>query len=181
MTPASDTVYRPLLPMPGGPTTPTDGAMAVDCTVQQASNGRHLPPPTHQIRLDTSLDEAMPFLHAQQPLSRDGLIGPLDLNQLAFAQGRRAINQPRGGRREHHPARFHPLSHPHLLTDGGVTEWAGTDFTGDHLARVQAHPQQEVYTVALSDVDRKPLRLLFVCPTPPGRRGKRDPRTRLAR
>ena len=90
----------------------------------------------------------MPFLHAQQPLSRDGLIGPLDLHQLAFAQGRRAINQPLGGRREHHPARrsnrFHPLSHLHLLTDGGVTEWAGTDFTGDHLARVQAHPQQEV-------------------------------------
>ena len=60
--------------------------MALDCTVQQALNGGHLPPPTDQIRLDT-LDEAMPFLHAQQPLGRDGLIGTLDLNQLRLSRG----------------------------------------------------------------------------------------------
>ncbi len=71
--------------MPGGPTTPTTRAVALDCTVQQAFNGGHLPPPTDQIRLDT-LDEAMPFLHAQQPLGRDGLIGTLDLNQLRFTE-----------------------------------------------------------------------------------------------
>ena len=107
----------------------------------------------------------MPFLQAQQPLSRDRLIGALDPNQLGIAQGRHAINQPRGRRAEHHPTRrsdrLHPLSHPHLLTDGGVTEWAGTDFTGDHLARVQAHPQLQLHTVPLSDVDGKPLRLLL--------------------
>ena len=51
---------RRLLPMPGGPTTPTTRAVALDCAVQQAFNGGHLPPPTDQIRLDT-LDEAMPF------------------------------------------------------------------------------------------------------------------------
>src|SRR4029079_6844885 len=44
---------------------------------------------------------------------------------------------------------------------GGVTEWAGTDFTRYDLARVQAHPQLQLHTVALSDVDRKPLRLLL--------------------
>ena len=51
-------------------------AVAVDRTVQQALNGGHLPSPTHQIRLDTH-DEAMPFRHAQQPLSCDRLIGTL--------------------------------------------------------------------------------------------------------
>jgi hypothetical protein len=30
-----------------------------------------------------------------------------------------------------------------------------------HQARVQAHPPQQLYTVALSDVDRKPLRFLL--------------------
>ena len=28
----------------------------------------------------------MPFLHAQQPLGRDGLIGPLDLNKLRLSE-----------------------------------------------------------------------------------------------
>jgi len=77
--------------------------VALDRTVQQALNGGHLPPPTHQIRLDM-LDEAMPFFQAQQPLSRDGLIGPLDPNQLGLAQGRHAINQPRGRCAQHLPA-----------------------------------------------------------------------------
>ena len=31
-------------------------------------------------------DEAMPFLHAQQPLGRDGLIGTLDLNKLRLSE-----------------------------------------------------------------------------------------------
>ena len=63
-----------------------DTALALDCTVQQVLGGEHLPPPTDQIRLDT-LDEAMPFLDAQQRLGRDGLIGTLDLNQLRLTEG----------------------------------------------------------------------------------------------
>ncbi len=62
-------------------------AVALDCTVQQALNGRHLPPPTNQIRLGTP-DTAMLFEHAHQPLGRDRLIGTLDLSQLRLAQGR---------------------------------------------------------------------------------------------
>ena len=93
------------------------------------------------------------------------LVGTLDLNQLGFAESRCAINQSRGGRAEHHPARrsdrLHPLRHPDLLTDGGVTERPRTDFTGDHLARVQAHPQPQIHTVAVLDFDGKPLRLLL--------------------
>src|SRR6476646_720374 len=101
----------------------------------------------------------MPFLHAQQPLSRDRLIGPLDLNQLRLAESRCAINQPRGGLTEHDPARrsrcFHPLRHTDLLTDSGVTERPRTDLTGDHLARVQADPQLQFDTVAVLDLNRE--------------------------
>src|SRR5258705_5067256 len=127
----------------------------------------------------------MPFLHAQQPLGRDGLTGTLDLNKLRLSEAGCAVNQSRGGRAKHDPTgrrdRLHPLSHPHLLTDGGVTEWAGTDLTSDHLARVQAHPQPEIHTVAVMDVDGELLGLRLYAPTPPGKRGKRDPPTRLAR
>ena len=42
--------------MPGEPDHADHSAVALDCTVQQALNGGHLPPPTDQIRLD-ALDE----------------------------------------------------------------------------------------------------------------------------
>ena len=137
-----------------------DRAVALDCTVQHALNGGHLPPPTNQIRLGT-LDQAMPFLHAQQPLGRDRLIGTLDPNHLRLTESRCAINQSRGGCAQHHPTRrsdrLHPLRHPHLLTDGGVTERPRTDFTGDHLTRIESHPQPQFHAVALLDFDGKPL------------------------
>ena len=50
---------------------------------------------------------------------------------------------------------------PTCFADGGVTARPGTDVTGDHLAGVQAHPQPQVHTVAILDLDRKPLRLLL--------------------
>ena len=53
------------------------------------------------------------------------------------------------------------MRHPDLLTDGGVTERSGTDFTGDHLTRVQSDPHLQVHTVPVSDVDGKPFRLLL--------------------
>ena len=159
-------------------------AVAVDCTVQQALDGGHLPPPTDQIRLSTP-DSAMPFGHAQQPPGGHRLVGTLDLDHLRFAESRSAINQSRGGRAEHHPARrsdrLHPLSHPDLLTDGGVTERPRTDLTGDHLTGVQAHPQPQLHTVAVLDLDGKPLRLLLNAQAPPGRREQRGPPTPPAR
>ena len=92
-------------------------------------------------------------------------VGTLDPNQLRLTESRCALNQSRGGRAEHHPARrsdrFHPLRHPDLLTDRGVTERARTDLTGDHLTGVQAHPQLQVDTVAVLDLGGKPLRLLL--------------------
>ena len=75
------------------------------------------------------------------------------------------FNQSRGGVAEHHPTRrsdrFHPLCHPDLLTDGGVTERPRTDFTGDHLTGIEADPQLQFDTVALLDLSGKPLRLLL--------------------
>ena len=101
----------------------------------------------------------MPFRHAQQPLSRDRLIGTLDLNQLKLADNRYTINQSRGRCAQHHPTRrghrLHPLSHPHLLADSGVTERPRTDLTGDHLARVQADPQLQLDSVAVLDLNRE--------------------------
>jgi hypothetical protein len=66
------------------------------------------------------------------------------------------LDQPCGGLREHHRARgrhrFHPLRHADLLTDCGVTEWARTDFTGDHLTGVESHSQLQIHTVAVFDL-----------------------------
>jgi hypothetical protein len=95
----------------------------------------------------------MLFAHAQHATGHDRFIGTLDLNQLGLAKSRCAINQPRGGRAKHHPTRrsdrFHPLCHPDLLTNGGVSERPRTDLTGDHLTGVQAHAQPEVDSVAI--------------------------------
>ncbi len=138
--------------------------MAVDGTLQQALDGGHFPTPTDEIGLSTPAS-AMAFAHAQQPMGGHRLVGTLDLNHLGFAQSRSALNQSRGRRAEHHPTRrchrFHPLRHADLLTDGGVTERSRTDLTGDYLTGVKPHPQLQIHTVALLDVDGKPLRLLL--------------------
>src|ERR1700742_5375124 len=47
--------------------------------------------------------------------------------------------------------RLHPLRQPPLSANGGVTGCAGTDDTGDHLARVEAHPQLQRDAVAVLD------------------------------
>ena len=139
-------------------------AMAIDCAVQQALDGGHLPPPTDQIRLSTP-DGVMPFAHAQQAMGGHWLLGTLDANHLWLTESRCAIDESRGRRAQHHPAgrsdRLHPLSHPDLLADGGVTERPRTDLTSDHLTRVQADPQLQLDTVAVLDVDGKPLRFLL--------------------
>ena len=67
--------------------------------------------------------------------------------------------QRRAGRRDR--AAGHPLSHSNLLTDRGVTQSAGADLAGDHLAGVQAHPQPQVDTVPIVDPGGEPLRLLL--------------------
>ena len=170
---------RRLLPMPGGPTTPT--------TAPWPSIARSNKPSTADIshRRPTRFDSARPMsvmLVRPMPNSRwasHRFIGTLDLNQLRLAESRYTINESRGRCAQHHPAgrsdRLHPLSHPHLLADGGVTERARTDFTGDHLTRVQAHPQLEIDTVAILDLGGKPLRPPLECPRPPGRREQRGP------
>ena len=113
--------------------------------------------------------------------ARDRLIGTLDLNQLRLTESRCAINQSRGGRAEHHPTRrsdrLHPLRHPDLLTDGGVTQSTRTDLTGDHLTGVQAHPQPQIHAVAVVGPRRQAASPPPECPTPPGRREQRGPPT----
>ena len=105
----------------------------------------------------------MPVSHAEQAVRGDRFVGALDADHLRFTQRRCAIDQSRGGDAEHHPAgrsdRFHPLGHPHLLTDGGVTERPRTDLAGDHLTGVQPHPQLQLHTVTVVDVGGESLRL----------------------
>jgi len=98
-------------------------------------------------------------------MGHDWCLGTLDVNQFGFAESHCAIDQPRGGLAEHYTARWsyrlHPLSHSDLLTDRGVTERTRTDLTDDHLTGIKSHPQQQLHTVAVMKVDRKPLRLLL--------------------
>ena len=54
-------------------------AVAVDGTVQQALDGRHLPAPTDQSRLGTA-DSAMPFADGQQAMGAHRLVSTLNLD-----------------------------------------------------------------------------------------------------
>ena len=101
----------------------------------------------------------------QQPTHAHRFVGALDVNQLRLTESCRAIDQSRGGLAEHHPTRrsdrFHPLRHPNLLTDCGVTQSARTDLTGDHLTRVQADPQPQIHPIAVFDLGGQSDRLLL--------------------
>jgi hypothetical protein len=43
---------------------------------------------------------------------------------------------------------MHPLSHPDLLADRGVTQSGRTDIAGDHLTGVESNAQAQIDTVA---------------------------------
>jgi hypothetical protein len=73
---------------------PDHSAVALNCTVQQAVNGGHLPPPTHQSRLGT-LDSVMPFFHTQQPMGAHWFLKTLDAHHLRFTESRGVTNQSR--------------------------------------------------------------------------------------
>ena len=57
---------------------------------------------------------------------------------------------------------LHPLRHPDLLTDRGVTNCGGTDLTGYHLAGVQPDPQPELDTIAPIDVGGQILACVWI-------------------
>jgi hypothetical protein len=104
--------------------------MAVHCAVQQALGSGHLPAPTNQIRLSTH-HSAMLLAHTQQPTGGHRRVGTFDAEHLWLAESRSALDQARSRCTHHHPTRrsdrLHPLRHPHLLTDRGVTQSAGAD------------------------------------------------------
>jgi hypothetical protein len=62
----------------GWPHHTDDTAVALDCAVQHALIGGHLPSSTDQIRLSTP-HSAMLFAHAQHATGHDRFIGTLDL------------------------------------------------------------------------------------------------------
>ena len=78
------------------------------------------------------------------------------LNELGLAKSCCFTNQSRGGRTEHHPTRrrhrLHPLSHPHLLTNSGVTQSDRADLTSDYLTGIEPYTQGQVDAVAIADL-----------------------------
>ena len=129
---------------PGRPDDAYYRAVAIDRSVEHALNAGHLPWPPHESRFgprDTARGSAMRS-------SRWAVTGPSarlirtssGSAQLAAPSTRRAVDSA-----EHHPTgrgdRFHPLRHPHLLTERGVTQVAEPISTGDDLAGVKADPQ----------------------------------------
>ncbi len=108
----------------------------------------------HQRRVGPSTLKSV-HLNRQEPTSSNRCVAALDVDCLDFAQLRRGFHQPCRRLAEHHAARrsdrLHTLRHPDLVANGGVTERPRTDFTRDHLARVQAHPQPQHDCVAPFD------------------------------
>ena len=68
-----------------------------------------------------------------------------------FAQYGGAFDQSSSRFAEHHRARrgdrFHPLRHPDLLPNGGVTQGARTDLPRNHFTGIQPHPQLQIDAV----------------------------------
>ncbi len=141
--------------VPAVPTVPAPTWLSTSGVAAVAPRRSHLPAPTHKSRLRTR-DRTIPLRHPQQPMGGHWLIGTLDLNQLRFAQSRRALNKSRGRRAEHHPTgrghRFHPLGHTDLFTDCGVTRCSRADLPGDHLPGVQPDPQRKFDTIAAGNL-----------------------------
>ena len=167
--------------MPGGPTTPTT-APGHDCTVQQALDGGHLPPPTDQSRL------ARPTARCRSPMPSSrragtGTSAPL-MWTIWFAEHRGVINQLRGGRAEHHPTRrchrLHPLRHPDLFADGGVTQ--APEPISPAITLPEFRPTRSRRSTPsrswTSTASRSPP---LECPGPPDRHEKRGPPTQPAR
>src|SRR5262245_562010 len=70
---------------PRRPHHPDHHAVALDRTIQQALDSRHLPAPTDEIRFGTP-GSAMPFFHAQQAMGSRWFLGTLDTQHLRFAE-----------------------------------------------------------------------------------------------
>ena len=98
------------------------------------------------------------FAGGQQPPGPRRRVATLYLNEFEVSEDSGVLYQ--AGRRlaQHHAAGrrggLHPLGQPDLLTDGCVTRFARTDFSGDDLARVQADPQWQRGADVLLDVQR---------------------------
>jgi len=77
----------------------------------------------------------------EQAIRGDGRIGAFDAHHFRLAEHGDVADQMRGGLTDHHPARrcgrFHPLGHPDVDAESGVTAWARIDVADDDLTGVQ--------------------------------------------
>ncbi len=81
---AASSRVRRLLPIPGGPATPTTAPRPSIALVQQALDGRHLPLSTDQF--DSTRAVRSCCADAQQAAGGDRFVGALDLNQLRLTE-----------------------------------------------------------------------------------------------
>ena len=102
-----------------------DTPVSADRSIQHAGDGVQFDIAAHQSRLRPTRRLVIRS-DTQEAMRRHRLVAPLDTHQLRFAQHGGMFNQSRGGITEHHPTRrsnrLHPLRHPDLLTDRGVTQ-----------------------------------------------------------
>src|ERR1700731_1599782 len=137
----------------------------IDRLVQDRRDRYGLRLAAHEARMPTT--HPVFSRRGQQPTRRHRGRGTLNKDEFLCAQGKIVLNEAGGSLAGYPPPRrrdrLHPLSHPDLLTNGGVTESARTDLTSNHLARVQPDPQLEIDTVAAFNFDGKWPRILLDC------------------
>ena len=174
-----------LLPIPGGPTSPTMRPLPVHRLVEHRCDGAHLPVTPHQRRHRRARCPPSGAI-ASRRRAITGDCAPLIRTFSGSPRSVASLDQPCRGLTEHHPAgrrdRFHPLRQSDLFTDRGVIQTARTDLTGDHRAGIQSDPQKQGETRSrCSDLGRDAAAPPAGCPAPPGTPIMRDPPTQPAR
>jgi hypothetical protein len=83
----------------------------------------------------------------------------------SLTENRCSINESHCRRAEHHAARWsdrlHPLSHPYLLADSGVTQGSRTDFASDHLTRIDPYAQGQLDAVMIANLHGQPCEFVL--------------------
>ena len=136
------------------------GSNAADRLIEERCDGVDLPRTTDE-RRRVALDMFAFHRCRDQPVRGNPLFHSLNAHHLGLTQHRRVLDQSCSGLAQHHSTgrgdRFHPLRHPYVLADGGITRRARTDITGDHLTGVQTDAQLQCNATAALEFTRESL------------------------
>ena len=141
-----------------------DSSRAGTGLVQQCRDGALLRPAPNQPGLMTGF-ESMFDVRGYQAPRRHADVNAFDVHRLALTEHNSILDAPSGRLAEQDTARrcrgLHPLRHPYLLTERGVTEVGGADLAGDHPAGIQPDAQPQVDPIATGNLDGQALRGLL--------------------